>query len=82
MRVADEIDCHVLIRGLTMRAPSSLPADGRSRFFGTVQEQEKLGVFTPWISFKESRGPTYFHWQLLMDFVTVEEIANRLVTEF
>ncbi len=46
-------------------------------------EQEALGTFTPWImhSFSEGTAPVAFHPQMLADWNTVVEIADKFINE-
>jgi hypothetical protein len=47
-------------------------------------EQEDLGSFTPWMmhSFSEAATPIAFHVQMLADWNTVVEIADKFINEF
>jgi hypothetical protein len=46
-------------------------------------EQDMLGSFSPRMlhSFEETRQPIYFHFQLLADFNTVDEIGLKMIEE-
>jgi hypothetical protein len=46
-------------------------------------EQEDLGTFTPWMmhSFTEGAAPVPFHYQVLADWNTVIEIADKFRAE-
>jgi hypothetical protein len=46
-------------------------------------EQEALGTFTPWMmhSFSEKASPVLFHYQLLADWNTVVEMADKFLGE-
>ena len=46
-------------------------------------EQEALGTFTPWMmhSFSEGSAPVAFHPQMLADWNTVVEIADKFINE-
>lgn len=47
------------------------------------QQQQKLGRFLPWMTHSPTEGApsAVFHWQLLQDFVTIDDIANQLLEE-
>jgi hypothetical protein len=47
-------------------------------------EQMRLGRFRPWVqhSFEEGATPVVFHPQMLADFATIHELANKLLGEF
>jgi hypothetical protein len=46
-------------------------------------EQDRLGIFKPWITHSviEGRGVIAFHPQLLTDFLTIEELAQKMLKE-
>ena len=46
-------------------------------------EQEALGSFKPWMthSFEEGTTPVVFHYQMLADFNTIEELAKKMLKE-
>jgi hypothetical protein len=46
-------------------------------------EQEALGTFTPWMmhSFSENAAPVPFHYQILIDWNTVVEMADKFLGE-
>jgi hypothetical protein len=46
-------------------------------------EQEALGTFTPWMmhSFSEGAAPVSFHFQVLIDWNTVVEMADKFLQE-
>jgi len=46
-------------------------------------EQEELGSFSPFIthSLEEGAIPVFFHFQMLADFNTIEEIARKMLNE-
>jgi hypothetical protein len=46
-------------------------------------EQLKLGRFRPWVqhSFEENAKPVVFHAQMLADFNTVDEVAQKMLEE-
>jgi hypothetical protein len=46
-------------------------------------EQEHLGTFTPWMmhSFLEDAAPVSFHFQTLVDWNTVVEMADKFLNE-
>ncbi len=48
-----------------------------------VAEQKRLFVFQPLMmhSFKEATAPCSFHWQILADFATVEELGQKMLVE-
>jgi hypothetical protein len=48
------------------------------------EEQNALGIFQPIIthSYEEKSDGIFFHFQLLVDFKTVEDFANRMLKEF
>lgn len=47
-------------------------------------EQLRLGHFRPWVqhSFEEKAKPVVFHAQMLADFNTVDELAQKMLGEF
>lgn len=47
-------------------------------------EQLRLGRFRPWIqhSFEEKARPVVFHAQMLADFNTVDELAQKMLGEY
>ena len=54
-----------------------------SEFDSLLEEQKRLYIFQPVTthSFEEAKGTVRFHQQMLVDFITIEEIAIKLLEE-
>lgn len=57
--------------------------EDRERYFALLAEQERLGVFDPWMmhSYGEGARPMRFHAQIVCDFATTVEIGEHLLRE-
>jgi hypothetical protein len=68
---------------LEQEATAALARGDHAAYDRIRADQEKLGESRPWVthSFYEQSDPTYFHFQLLCDWLTIEELGLKLLEE-